>query len=1333
MTDWRPPAQFDGYELERLLGRGGMGEVHLARDSLLERPVAIKFISTPQVDAAARQRFLVEARAIARLQHPNVVAIYRIGLVQGYPYLVSEFVRGRSLQAWLRKLEPAALLRAAQDIAGALASAHRQGIIHRDLKPANAIRGQDGRTKLLDFGIAKFVQADGPATSRRSAAGSAAGAAAAADDGADATPPLPPPERAADDSDDATPALPPPGQAGHDGEDATPALPPGPQPAAAGAGGTSGVAEPAADPADWLGAGADAGELTDPGMLMGSPRYAAPELWQGRPASYRSDIYSFGALIYALCSGRPPHPEKDPARLRQQVLSNTVQPLAELRGDLDPAFCAIVDRCLARDPGQRYADGNALRSALARLGGPDHERALPAGNPYRGLRPFEAEHQALFFGRDSEIRMILDRLVADPFVLVVGDSGVGKSSLCRAGVLPRLGGWLDEQRRWSVARLVPGRHPVAALAGALAGRLDQDERDWARCIEQDPGGVGRRLRQALGGDRGLVLFIDQFEELLTQGEPAERAAVGRALAWLAAPTPGLRLLAAVRGDFLSRLANLEAFGDELTQAIYFLRPLSAERIREAVRGPARAKGVEFASAELVDELVRSTERAEGGLPLLQFALAELWQARGPGDTIDEQTLAAVGGVSGALARHADRVLAGLGPAQRDTARGLLLALVRRDGTRLRRPAEALCAERPGRRAVLDALVRGRLLVARQSEGAYAVEIAHEALVDGWPTLARWLADDAEARQVRERLQQAAADWQRLERDPQLLWSGPQLREAERLDAAALGSAERGFVQASRRRRRRRRLVRIGAAVGLPLLVLLIWAGLTLQARLERAARIDDRLAQARQQMEAAAGLAAAVEEQRRRALALFDRPEPQAAEARWATCRRDAARLAERYRRTSQLLEATLSLAPERADVRRCFADLLADRARLADRFHDRQRRDELLGRLRLYDRGGRRLAAWRAPARLELALAPVDSEIGLQRVRRRDDGRLIREPVPSDRLAGGGWTLEPGTYRLDARGPGRAPVRQSLLLEPGERRSLRWTLPAAERVPPDMVWVPPGRFLVGTAVSDRQRRDFFHNVPLHPVRTDGYLIARHETTFGQWIAFLESLPPAERRQRTPQLGSGGFKGGLGLERLADGDWRLTLKPADRVYRAREGQAIHYPGRERRARQDWLRLPVVGVSAADAEAYCAWLDRSGRVPGARLCSDLEWERAARGADGRPYPHGWRLRPDDANHDATYGRQPDAIGPDAVGAHPRSASPYGLHDMAGNVWELTRSAYGGTGLTARGGAYNFGATSCRAADREEVRPAFRDASMGFRVCADLQPQAPPPAAKGPKQQ
>src|SRR6185436_5453816 len=114
------------------------------------------------------------------------------------------------------------------------------------------------------------------------------------------------------------------------------------------------------------------------------------------------------------------------------------------------------------------------------------------------------------------------------------------------------------------------------------------------------------------------------------------------------------------------------------------------------------------------------------------------------------------------------------------------------------------------------------------------------------------------------------------------------------------------------------------------------------------------------------------------------------------------------------------------------------------------------------------------------------------------------------------------------------------------------------------------------------------------------------------------------------------------------------------------GEPFRYGTRSRRAVQDWLRFPVSGLPLADAEAYLRWLDRSARVPGARLCSEQEWERAARGADDRPFPHGDRLLPEDANFDETYDR--NGYGPDEVGAHPASASPFGVEDLVGNVFE-----------------------------------------------------------------
>src|SRR3954470_11358728 len=150
---WTPPDEFEEYRLVRLLGRGTMGEVYLAHDSLLDRPVAVKFMQSAG-DPASRAQLFDEARAIARLQHPNVVAVYRIAEVAGHPYLVSEYVRGRPLDEIERPLPSRQVLEIALDLARGLAAAHRCGVLHRDVKPANAILTEDGRAKLLDFGVA---------------------------------------------------------------------------------------------------------------------------------------------------------------------------------------------------------------------------------------------------------------------------------------------------------------------------------------------------------------------------------------------------------------------------------------------------------------------------------------------------------------------------------------------------------------------------------------------------------------------------------------------------------------------------------------------------------------------------------------------------------------------------------------------------------------------------------------------------------------------------------------------------------------------------------------------------------------------------------------------------------------------------------------------------------------------------------------------------------------------------------------------------------------------------------------------------------------------------
>jgi formylglycine-generating enzyme required for sulfatase activity len=192
--------------------------------------------------------------------------------------------------------------------------------------------------------------------------------------------------------------------------------------------------------------------------------------------------------------------------------------------------------------------------------------------------------------------------------------------------------------------------------------------------------------------------------------------------------------------------------------------------------------------------------------------------------------------------------------------------------------------------------------------------------------------------------------------------------------------------------------------------------------------------------------------------------------------------------------------------------------------------------------------------------------------------------------------------------------------------------------------------------------------------------------------------------------------GSISLGELGPKRWRLVMTPTTRTYSAEIGQRLHYEHRARRADQDWMKFPVAAISYEDAIAFAAWLDRTGRVAGARLCDEYEWERAARGADARTFPGGNTLADDDANIDATYGREPLAFGPDEVGSHPASRSPIGADDMAGNVWEWTRSVETVDAPIARGGGWYNAELNARSMNREYAEPTQRHVHIGVRVCA-----------------
>jgi eukaryotic-like serine/threonine-protein kinase len=1342
-----PPRAFDGYKLVRLLGRGGMGEVHLADDELLERQVAVKFISADECDAVARQRFLIEARAVARLQHPNVVSIYRVGEVDGIPYLVSEYVRGQTLDQIDLPAPTEQVQKIALSIANGLAAAHARGVIHRDIKPANTILTDNGETKLLDFGIAKMLTPSGPpGETPRPAAQSLP--VSEEQESTSATVELRPRPRSKPTSKTAVTV--------HRGPkkvavttartvSLAPARGPAPERAVAVAHQAT-VASPCAlspelaptqhnpcppEPATPVPAGVHSdradhsspdirgASLTIPGAVMGTPAFMAPEGWRGEPPTFHTDIYSLGALLYTLCVGNPPHTAESLEDLSDIVRNQDASALAQVAPDIDSGLGTIIDRCLRRDPAERFASGNHLREALVKLSPGHRDSPVPEGNPYRGLYAFGPEHHNVFFGRDSEVRMILERLQSTPFVLVAGDSGVGKSSVCRAGVLPSLAQVRLENRSWTVVTVLPSRSPVASLAAALAPILQEDERALITAMEQDPSSFSRQLRGWHGAKEGLLLFIDQMEEIVTLANKSEAVVFAELLRWLSEPGPSIRVLGTIRGDFLSRLAALPPLTQTLSSALYFLRPLSEERIREAIAGPALAKGVSFDPPELVDVLVSSAETGGGSLPLLQFALAELWEARSPqSSSITQDDFDAIGGVAGTLSRHADNVINGMPQNHRSAAKTILLKLVTPDATRNSVDAVELCGDSQDAQAAIAALTAGRLTVARETTDGPAYEIAHEALLSGWDTIANWLGTDSEARRVHDHLRRNAQEWDRLNRPGQMLWSEPQLAETALLHPKDLSSRERTFLRASRSIHRRSRVVRWSLAATVVLLAVGIWQGLQWRNRRLVRHRADASMKMAMRSLKTARAARMRALVLRQQALTLFDQPATKAAERLWTQYLAVIESAIPHYQKASQAVETALLLQRNRTDVRDLFAQVLYERAVFAQLRQNHDALEELLRRLALYDHSGALRRAWRAPARLTLKTEPSQALLTLYRYTPDKRGVLGKTKVREGRGALTERDLPPGSYLLVIRSPGYSDVRYPVHLSRGESHTRHIELPRASKIPKGFVYIPPGEFLYGSAAQNSVRRDFFHTVPIHRVATGGYVIAKHETTFAQWMAFVQALSPDQRKARLPRVNKGGFQGALSLKQLAGDRWQITMQPTIRRYVAPSDRPIVYAGRRRLASQNWLRFPVVGITAADAQAYTAWLHTSGRLPNARLCSEIEWERAARGGDGREYPHGATLGPTQANFDDTYSKVPERMGPDEVGSHPASRSPFGLDDMAGNVWEWTRSSHAPNQFVARGGSWYFGANSSRTMGREVTEPSFRDMSVGFRVCADL---------------
>jgi WD40 repeat protein/serine/threonine protein kinase len=868
-----PGAALAAFTIMRRLGRGGMGEVFLARDTQLGRKVALKIIRPEQLGSVeARERFLFEARTTARFNHPNIVTVYAVGEERGHPYLALEYVEGQTLAQRLAQERPALheVLRLGQVVAEAVAEAHRHGVLHRDLKPANVLIGRDGRPRVLDFGLAKML-----------------------DTGANA-----------------------------DGAEA------------AGAEGRSG-ATPRRRPsqADGLaktqdGTGAPGPIFESRGGLRGTPAYMAPEQWLAQECAPATDVWAIGVLLHEMVAGIVPFPGSA-ARVRQQVCSGAPPPSL---ADTEAEACGLgwlILSCLRREPDERPA-AERVAEALAEMRAGRRTGGELEGSPFRGLSPFGEQHADRFFGRDREVAALLERLREQAVLPVAGPSGVGKSSLVRAGIFPRL----RERESWILLAMQPGRAPFAALAERLvfgesstdAGRSppagsgeEEPELEWTRVreLEQELAEAPERLaallyRAAEEQGRNLLLFVDQLEELFTHGHDASLC--GRFIRMLFGaadhPDDPVRVVLAVRDDFLYRVVEAAGPRGETSQ-VSFVRSPDARAMREILLRPLEAAGYAFDDRRLVDEIVSDVQAEAASLPLLQFTARTLWER------CDRQRrllcradYEAMGGVGGALARYADGVIESLSPPQMQLARDLLLRLVSAEGTR-RVLAEDDLLEELGEDAapVLRRLTGTRLVTTRRGRrGARAaeLELAHETLVRSWARLARWVEEEKDSIGQLAEASQAAELWERRGRRQEEVWTGEALRDARRLlrlPAARVPAAVRRFLEAGRglelRRRRRRAVVR-GVIVGALVLVAataLVVAGFVARKRREadrQRWRAEHQLAAAQLRGARLAFLQQRVTEARTKLRASLELEDSMAARALWRSLRRAPLQLTHR-------------------------------------------------------------------------------------------------------------------------------------------------------------------------------------------------------------------------------------------------------------------------------------------------------------------------------------------------------------------------------------------------------------------------------------------------------
>ncbi len=484
-----------------------------------------------------------------------------------------------------------------------------------------------------------------------------------------------------------------------------------------------------------------------------------------------------------------------------------------LDDDAPPRLRELIERTNlgAETPGaEAFAD--AARASFEQETVPT-VRTDDVRNPYKGLRPFSEADAHDFFGRTELTARLIGRLGetgrGSRFLAVVGPSGAGKSSVVRAGMVPAIRqGALGDPQACFVAEMFPGVHPIEELEQALLRIGTHPASQLHDLLDRDSRGLLEALVLVLPEPATLVLVVDQFEEVFTlTADEHERELFLESLRVAASdPESRLRVIVTLRADFYDRPLMYPRLGELLAARTEAVPPLTPDELEQAIRRPAEEVGI-TAEPGLVAEVIADLAHQPGSLPLLQYALTELFERR-EGDRLTLSAFEEIGGVGGALSARADRIFATTGPDGQRAIRQVFLRLVtigegRQDTRRrvTRSELDALDVDPELIEMTMDTYGRHRLLTFDREPATRepTVEIAHEALLVAWTRLRVWIDDAREDLRQDRRLSRAAGEWRGSDRDPSFVLRGARLEQVETWAAAtdlAIGRPEREYMKAS---------------------------------------------------------------------------------------------------------------------------------------------------------------------------------------------------------------------------------------------------------------------------------------------------------------------------------------------------------------------------------------------------------------------------------------------------------------------------------------------------------------------------------------------------------